>query len=178
MKAKAQTILSQLKILYPSRIPMGIRLNNAINPFQRASKRSKPEYGFGTNAAPRSTDEKAMLIIGPARDIFAISSILAGPEIMTAPGAIILNKGEITEIKVKAAPHSVKRNSAHKPLLCAVTLCAISCVKKDAVKITAKKLIPDQPVRTKISEKSPIDKPMPITSNVAAAKCLSSFGLK
>ena len=117
MKADAQIILLQLNILKPSRIPNGIRLNNAMNPFQRASKNIKYalELAKKRNPIPSNTDERTMLTIGPAIDIFAISSKRADPEIITAPGAIILKKGENTETKVRIAPHKVKRNSAHNP---------------------------------------------------------------
>jgi len=63
--------------------------------------------------------------------------MLAGPEIITAPGDIIL-KGRRIEMHVKIAPQRVKRNSAHKPRRCAVILCAISCVKNDNVIIAAR----------------------------------------
>jgi len=40
-KAKPQTVLFQLKILNPSRIPIGIKLNKAMNPFRSAAKKNK-----------------------------------------------------------------------------------------------------------------------------------------
>jgi hypothetical protein len=102
--------------------------------------------------------------------------MLAGPEIITAPGDIIL-KGKIIETHVKMAPHSVKRNSAHKPRRCAVTLCAISCVKKDKV-ITAASAEKTTAQFDAPKEPNPKDKLMPMTSSVPNPKCLSSFGLK
>ena len=131
---------------------------------------------LGTNVNPRNAVDKTMLVTGPAIEIFPISSMLAGPESITAPGEIIL-KGKKIEIEVKMAPQTVKRNSAHKPRLCAVNLCAISCMKKDRVitiakadKTKAQFFCPNAP--------NPNDKLMPITSNVPRAKCLSSLGLK
>jgi hypothetical protein len=137
-KAEAQTFLSQLKILYPSRIPMGIKLKRAIQALKKAPRRNIPEYGLGTKAMANITVDRTMLTAGPEIDIFPILSRPAAPEIMTAPGEMTLNQSEITEMKVKTAPQSVSLNSAHNPRLCAVTLCAISCVKKDAVRIAVK----------------------------------------
>lgn len=77
-----------------------------------------------------------MLVAGPAIEIFPISSMRVCPEIMTAPGAIIL-KGNRIDMNVKMAPQRVNRNSAHKPRRCADILCAISCARKDPVIMAA-----------------------------------------
>ena len=178
-KANAQTALFQWKILKPSRIPSGIRLKTAMYPLKKAPiANAKKIHGskLGTNTNPRNAVDKTRLVAGPAIEIFPISFMLAGPEIITAPGEIIL-KGKIMEIPVKTEPQTVKRNSAHKPRLCAVTLCAISCIKNEKV-ITAARA---EKIRVQFGcpkESNPNDKLMPITSNVPRAKCLSSFGLK
>lgn len=80
--------------------------------------------------------DKAMLVAGPAIEIFPISSIRVYPESITAPGEIIL-KGKRIEMNVKMAPQRVNRNSAHKPRRCAATLCAISCARNDPVIMAA-----------------------------------------
>ena len=67
-------------------------------------------------AAPVNTAEKNMFVIGPAIEILPISSMLAGPEIITAPGEITLKAyGKIMKTAVKMLPHNVRRNSAHRP---------------------------------------------------------------
>ena len=114
--------------------------------------------------------------MGPAIEVFPRSSNVAGPEIITAPGEINLN-GKIIEKMVIIAPIVVKRNSDHKPRFCAVTLWAISCVKKDTVIMAAKAEktiteLPDQKVL------NPNDNPTPITIKVAMDRCFSSVGLK
>lgn len=116
-----------------------MRLKRAINALKEAIKRKsiEYEYEFGTYAAPRNTNDNEMFVIGPAMDIFPTSFKRAGPDIITAPGDISL-KGVNTEIKVRTAPHVVKRNSAHNPLRCAVILCAISCTKNEAVRRSEK----------------------------------------
>src|SRR3990172_6083446 len=116
-KAAPQTFLSQLKILNPSRIPTGIRLKTAINPFKNAANNRIPENGFGTIANPKRTTDRKMFVTGPARETFPISSVDAELATIIAPREIILNNGLITEINVKIAPHIVNRNSAHNPLL-------------------------------------------------------------
>ena len=72
--------------------------------------------GFGdkANATPIIPPESRRLVAGPAIEILTISSPFGEPEIIIAPGAIIL-KGRNTETKVNTTPHVVKRNSAHKP---------------------------------------------------------------
>lgn len=123
-----------------------MRLKVAIMPFMKATMANRLTYvreSAGRDAAPKNAAPIAMLMIGPAIDIFAISSIRAGPEIITAPGEISLI-GETIEIRVIMAPHVVRRNSAHKPLFWAVILCAISCIKNEAVKRRAKTDAMDQ----------------------------------
>ncbi len=110
--------------------------------------------GVGANAAAMSAEDKIMLVVGPAIEIFPISSMLAGPETITAPGEIILKAtGNIMKMAVSTLPHRVKRNSAHKPRRCAVTLWAISWIAKDEVKMaaeteaTSSKSPPKEPVK-------------------------------
>jgi hypothetical protein len=110
--------LLTLKILNPSKSPTGIRLKTAINAFQKLPKRHETAKGLGgTNAKPRKTADKTMLVHGPATDTFNTLLGASGPEIITAPGAKILNKGEIAVIKVITVPQRVNRNSAHNPSL-------------------------------------------------------------
>jgi hypothetical protein len=117
---------------------MGIKLKTAMKPLKNTPTANIQENKVGrpgTNVNPRNAVDKMMFVAGPAIEIFPISSMLAGPEIITAPGDIIL-KGIRIEMHVMRAPHKVKRNSAHNPRRCAVTLCAISCMKNEKV-ITA-----------------------------------------
>ena len=158
---------------------MGIKLKTAMKPLKNTPTANTQENKVGrpgTNVNPRNAVDKTMFVAGPAIEIFPISSMLAGPEIITAPGEIIL-KGMRIEIHVKIAPQSVKRNSAHKPRRCAVTLWAISCVKNDKVIIAARA------EKTKAQfaapkESNPKDKLMPITSSVPKPRCFISLGLK
>lgn len=131
---------------------------------------------LGKSVGPKKAADNTILVTGPAMEIFPISSMLAGPEIITAPGEIIL-KGKNIEIEVKTAPQTVKRNSAHKPRLCAVNLCANSWVKKDRV-ITAAKAEKRITQFSSPKEPNPNDKLMPMTSKVPRARCFSSLGLK
>jgi len=88
------------------------------------------------NAAIRNPVDNTMFVIGPVMDIFPTLSLSADPAIMTAPGDMILKNIGNMESSVKTAPMSVSLNSAHNPFFCAVILWAISCVKKDVVKIS------------------------------------------
>lgn len=115
------------KILKPSKSPIGIRLNIATKEFQKPPKRHETASELGvTNANPRKTTDKTILVDGPAAEILSTALGVNGPEIITAPGAKILNTGEIAVINVNNAPHKVRRNSAHKPSNCATILCANS----------------------------------------------------
>ena len=71
--------------------------------------------------ALRNNADKDMFVIGPAIDVLPKSSIVIGPDIMTAPGEINL-KGKKIESKVINAPQVVKRNSDHNPRFWAVNL--------------------------------------------------------
>lgn len=131
-KARAQTFLFQLKILDPSRIPIGMRLNRAIYALINATSMKRDENKLGTKLRPRNKVDKRRFVAGPTIDICAISRNPAEPAIIIAPGAIIL-KGEKTDTNVRTAPQSVNLNSAHSPLLWAAILCAISCMRKEIV---------------------------------------------
>lgn len=115
-----------------------MRLKRAIQALKAAPNKNNEENGIGRKPREKNVIDRIMFVTGPAMDIFPMSSLRAGPEIITAPGEMILKTGEIMEISVMAAPINVSLNSAHKPLVWAATLWAISCTKKDAVRITAK----------------------------------------
>ena len=137
VKAKTQIFLFHRKILNPSSMPNGMRLKRAIQALKAApSIRIGGRWGRrNTNA--RSIVDNAMFVAGPAMDIFPIFSLSANPAIITAPGDIILKNSGSMESIVRMAPINVSLNSAHSPFLCAAILCAISCMKKDAVNIVA-----------------------------------------
>lgn len=70
--------------------------------------------GVRTAMTPRIT-ARVMLVNGPAMAVFpTIFRSTKPPAIITAPGEMILNSGEIMEISVMSAPHSVRRNSAQR----------------------------------------------------------------
>ena len=131
-KAVVQIVLFQVKILYPSNMPNGMRLKRAIHALKAAPKMAAGKL-IGEKAIARNAAERMMLVVGPAMLILPIFRWSAYPPIITAPGAIILKNGEAIDNNVNNAPISVKRNSAHKPFFCAIVLWAISCVKNDAV---------------------------------------------
>jgi len=125
----------------------------------------------------RNSVARIMFVKGPAKAVFPIVSLSPGPAIITAPGEIILNNGAKIEIRVIKAPIGVSRNSAHNPWRCADILWAISCIRKEKVRTTAKSAtaVREKAVREKLNRKR--DAPTPITSNVPTAKCLSSVVL-
>ena len=132
------------------------------------------------NATATRALEKIRLVIGPAMDMLTISSPSGVPEIIIAPGAIIL-KGKNMETKVKATPQVVKRNSAHKPFFWATALCANSCVNIDTTSMAAKTAIKTQ-VHAKLKPPkylpyNPMEKPMPTISAAATDRCFISLGL-
>ena len=90
------------------------------------------------NVPTRKIVDNAMFVVGPAMAVFPMLFVSAYPEIMTAPGDMILKSGVIVEISVRIAPVSVSLNSAHRPCVCAVILWAISCRKNDVVSIVVK----------------------------------------
>ena len=111
-----QTALLQRKIFNPSIMPNGIRLKREIQAFRAAPT-------IATNCkivSPQKSVEtihitdKAIFVRGPAIAVFPNVSLLMAPEIITAPGEIILN-GDTIEIKVINAPNGVRRNSAQSP---------------------------------------------------------------
>ncbi len=92
-----------------------------------AIQRNRTKYGSEVVKKAPANEANAMVRFthGPAMEIFPISSRLAGPAIITAPGAIS-RSGVNTEINVITAPHGVSLNSAHKPARWAMILCASS----------------------------------------------------
>jgi len=181
VKAEAQIFLFQKKTFNPSSIPMGIRLKSAIQALTAAPSRRigvKSYWGIG-NAIAKNIVDNTMFVAGPAMDIFPMLSLSANPAIITAPGDMILKNGENMENSVRMAPMNVSLNSAHNSFLCAAILWAISCVKKDAVKIAVNRAnINDPPILGKAPRVIPQDNPMPITSSVAIVKCWISLVLK
>lgn len=69
--------------------------------------------------------ERMMFVNGPERAVFPTVFLVPDPQIITAPGEIILN-GRKIEINVISAPCRVSRNSAHKLKYCAENLWASS----------------------------------------------------
>lgn len=180
IKAKAHIFLFHWKTLNPSSIPKGMRLKSAIQALKAAtSMRTEAYWGIG-NATAKNMVDSAMFVAGPAIDILPILSLFASPATITAPGDIILKSGEITENSVKMAPINVNLNSAHNPFLCAVILWAISCMKKDVVKIAVNtaNIAGCPPIAAYTSGNIPIDNPMPMTSNAPIVKCMISLMLK
>jgi len=122
--------------------------------------------------------ESAMLVKGPARDVFPTASLVMGPVIITAPGEIILKNGDSIESRVISAPNMVSRNSAHSPKRCADSLWASSWRRKAKVKTMAR--LTD--IFGIINAASPIncgirDMLTPMTSSAPRARCFSSVGL-
>jgi hypothetical protein len=121
-KAKAQIHLFQEKTLKPSSIPKGIKLKKAIQALMaKLSKNTRLSVGT-ESAVNRKARDSVMFVAGPAMEIFPTLFLSKNPPIITAPGDIILKKGEIVESRVKAAPKNVSLNSAHNPFLCAANL--------------------------------------------------------
>lgn len=140
-KAKVQIFLLHMKTLKPSRIPKGIKLKKAIQALKKAPIKSMAvivEVVARERAIVKKAVDNTIFVAGPAMDIFPIRDLSAYPATMTAPGDMILNIIGSMETNVRTAPMRVNLNSAHNPCFCAVILCAISCMKKDAVKIMAK----------------------------------------
>jgi len=112
-------------------------------------------------------------------DIFPIFFALLIPATITAPGDMILKRGETMEISVRIAPRNVSLNSAQRLVLCAIILWAISCVKKEVVRIIVNVVnIKGPPITWRVYGKMPIDSPMPVTSSAAIVRCLISLLLK
>jgi len=115
-------------------------LNRAIIAFINAPKNElilRNEFCVLAKAAMHMV-ERIKLVKGPARAVFPTSSLVNGPATMTAPGDIILKNGSSIERRVMSAPKRVNRNSAHIPKCCAESLWAISCRRKEKVKISAR----------------------------------------
>lgn len=139
VKAETQTFLFHRKILNPSSIPKGIKLKRAIHALKAAPIANiKLLCGGDKIEITRKTVDNAIFVVGPAMAIFPMFSLSVNPEIITAPGDIILKNCDIMESNVKMAPINVSLNSAHSPLFCAAILWAISCVKNDVVKMAVK----------------------------------------
>ena len=62
----------------------------------------------------KETAHIVRFVTDPETAVFPIVSLPADPAIITAPGEMNL-KGKTIDIKVRSAPKSVKRNSAHNP---------------------------------------------------------------
>ena len=72
--------------------------------------------GFGVNKvmAPRIA-ASIMFVVGPAMAVLPMIFLsIKLPDIITAPGLMSL-KGDKMLMSVISAPHSVRRNSAHRP---------------------------------------------------------------
>lgn len=115
-KAAAHTALFHPKTFRPSNTPKGMRLKKAMKALMNALYKAMVERLPVENiATPRNIVESTRLVEGPAREIFPIVSLLPLPAIITAPGEMILKRGESMEIRVKRAPTVVNRNSAQNP---------------------------------------------------------------
>ena len=117
VKAKAHTALFHRKTFNPSIMLNGMRLNRAMMALIHAPKAAIIQMVLH---APRATAvnivESVMFVRGPARAVFPASFLVIVPEIITAPGDIILkNANGSIEMRVKSAPKRVSRNSAHSP---------------------------------------------------------------
>jgi len=113
----AQVFLFQLKIFNPSSIANGIRLRKAMKALKNPPYSSEYEIGVFRNETISRAVDRIMLVTGPATDIFAISLPWAGPAIITAPGEMILKRGDMAETAVNTAPQTVNLNSDQSPLL-------------------------------------------------------------
>jgi len=113
----AQAFLFQLKIFNPSNIANGIRLRKAMKALKNPPYSSEYEIGVFRNETVNRAVDRIMLVTGPAMDIFAISLPWAGPAIITAPGEMILKRGDMAETAVNTAPQTVNLNSDQSPLL-------------------------------------------------------------
>src|SRR3989344_25880 len=89
--------LFHLKILLPSKFPNGIKLNKAsqtfiLNPY------NKTMLLPNIKVKKRKIKAKAILIEGPAIEIFPFLSLLTYPWIITAPGAANTNPKKLIAI--------------------------------------------------------------------------------
>jgi len=120
VKAKAHTALFHRKTFNPSIMLNGMRLNRAMMALIHAPKTAIVPIISIVPGAPMATAvnivESVMFVRGPARAVFPASFLVIVPEIITAPGDIILkNANGSIEMRVKSAPKRVSRNSAHSP---------------------------------------------------------------
>ena len=88
---------------------------NALKKAVTAATSARGEDEGSTKVSVSATMQKTMFVKGPAMLVFPMVSLLAVPPIITAPGAIILKKGEMTDKSVMRAPIRVSLNSAHRP---------------------------------------------------------------
>ena len=121
-------------------MPKGIRLNRAMIAFIHAPKNELIQRKLFRVFARTVMHiaERTMFVRGPARAVFPASCLVIGPAIITAPGDMILKNGSSIERRVMNAPNRVNRNSAQSPKCCADSLWAISCRRKENVKISAR----------------------------------------
>lgn len=119
-----------------------------------------------------------MFVVGPMREIFPRVFTSVNPEMMTAPGDIILKSGEIIDISVSAVLIRFSLNSAQSPFLCAAVLWAISWVRKDVVRIVVNAASVGRFWVSGVIGKSASESPARMTSVVAAVRCLVSVLLK
>ena len=182
MKARAHTTLLHWKTFQPSSIPKGIKFKAAMKALKAAASNTTSKNGFLLETMKVSAKDPmqiTMFVNGPEMAVLPIVSLSATPAIITAPGEMILKKGEMIEINVIKAPHSVKRNSAHNPYRWAVSLWTISWTRNEAVNtninvITTSGWLPRRPK----ASSGAIDKPTPETSSALITKSLVSILLK
>ena len=99
-------------------MPIGIKFKTAIKALKNAMRTAtsaRREDEGRINVKVKATMQKTMFVKGPAMEVFPMVSLLAFPATITAPGEIILKKGEIIDTSVTKAPMRVNRNSAHNP---------------------------------------------------------------
>lgn len=114
--------------------------------------------------------ESNVLVKGPAVAIFPAVSLSKKPDMITAPGEIILKNGRKIERRVIIAPKRVNRNSAHNPKRCADNLWASSCTRKAEVNTTARLTNISGVIEWFNSICKTIDSPTPITSTALTAR--------
>gem|GEM_PF-4902664 len=80
-----------------------------------------------TGTSANSTAATTIFINGPADAILPVSSALALPRNITAPGAANTNPVNTAMSNDNNRPKGKIRNSDHNPSRCAMNLCANSC---------------------------------------------------
>jgi hypothetical protein len=115
-KTKVHKALFHLNTFQPSNMPIGKRLKRAIHALKAALKEATVEKGLDRYVySANETMERTRLVAGPAIAVFPTVSLSANPAIITAPGEIILKRGEKIDMRVRRTPNITKRNSAQSP---------------------------------------------------------------